>query len=350
MLAACGDGGVFLYKWSDLTAELERNSGDAADESAPTLRTVRPLPASVLRPHPSPCGLAEMNGVDYDPTSRVIYGASGDIFGGPCAWDVETGTLLGNLGSTLAPTSNNGGVSKRRNASRRGGGHNDYLHSVRVCVGGVGAHTVLTAGEDGKLGVWDGKERRLVELVDVRSSLEACPPGSTSYDGGYGGVSPSKLGLWVSSLDVSSSSSWVAVGGGVKSAGVSSITGKRSGSTGRAGVGGYVSLFSLPSRTPTSAYLTREAVYDLTYHPGLDDGSLLSVGNEAVLSQWNGADLSGGRTGRSWTGCTAGFGVVVDPYIEEDVDSAARVAVAGVGGSVDIFSHVGNRSFGLTFR
>jgi len=376
MLAACGDGGVFLYRWPDLLTELDK----ASDGSA---TTIRPTPASVLRPHPSPFGQAEINCVDYDPTSNVLYGASGDSFGGPCAWDIETGTLLGNLGSTLA-TSNSGGVGvvkgRRRNASkfssrRSGKGHCDYLHSVKVfqpSIGGVGARTVLTGGEDGKLGVWDGKERRLVELVDIRSSLGACPPNSVSYDGG--GAAPSKMlgnggigGLWVSSVDVSPSSSWVAVGGGIKSVGgvsslSSSSSGKRYGTSGKSGVsssssvGGYVSLFSLPSRTPTSAYLTRETVNDIAYHTGLADGSLLTVGNESVLSRWNGADLSGGRVGRTWMGCTAGFGLAVDPFLEAEGNSGnlsmetARVAIAGAGGSIDIFSHVGNRSFGLNFQ
>jgi len=361
-LLVCGEHGISLYKWQDTVSYVRPNytqtiSLKADMEYKPHL-LVSPFDVSL-----SSCySHAEINSMDYDDTSSTLYGASGDALG--CyKWDLESGELLGTFGRSCG--GGGGGGGGRYNQKRLVKGHHGYLHCVKVVpsVMSGGANTVLTGGEDGKMGVWNGKEGKLIELIHCKSAMDQSSSTNSGTVQTDHDETIAKWGnschIWVSALDVGTTGNWAYVCGGANqsvsgSGGVGgynrlSISSNRSsmssvgsnissssttkwGSSQPSSTGGFVSLWNLPTRTLSSAYATRETIQDVCYccSFGEDDYSkpqLVTVANEGVVSYWSPSKIE--RAGRSWLSIPSAYSVCV---------SGGEMAVGGMGETIDCFA------------
>lgn len=172
LLVASGDPGILIYKWCDFEAAIDAASKeeDEDDEDTITLskkpkcqdpqtqtnnNNIRPI--STFRPHPSPITSVEINSTSYAHAHGILFGAAGDAFG--CyRWDLASEKLLGTFGR---------GGGSSGGSSSGGGGHNchgDYLHVVKTIgedEGDVGSRCVITGGEDGNMGFWDGRDGKI---------------------------------------------------------------------------------------------------------------------------------------------------------------------------------------------
>ncbi|KAL7467062.1 hypothetical protein ACHAXS_007340, partial [Conticribra weissflogii] len=287
-------------------------------------------PVTKFRPHPSP-GLSfgeaiEINSTSYSRKDDVLYGAAGDAFG--CyQWDLETEKLLGTFGGM---SGFNRGIVRA--------GHTDYLHSVRVGEesAGAGSNCVITGGEDGNLvsgrsislytGFWDGKARRLIEMINIQSTLEKYKGLVTNEAQGKNFMSNSWSSLnngmssWVSSM--SDNGNWLAVCGGTES-GNSSMTGR-----GLPNSAGFMTLWHLPTRTFTSGCVARETLNAVMYNPTMD--LFVTGGNEGRISFWSSISLV--RERRSWSSPAVAYS------LSHDSDSGIMV-VAGLGDLLDCYVH-----------
>ena len=190
ILAVCGDIGVRMYRWKDILKAAVEVQEDREDENnqkeeeghedkirnnhrqyrrhhCGRYRQFKPL--MTLQPHPTPPHLppTEINGISTFPpkynsssntTMTTLYGAAGDAFG--CyAWDVSTGQLLGTFGDN----DNQQQQYQQQQQSNPNNNHpnSSHLHCV-TCL--PDNHTVLTGGENGIVGIWDGRTRRSVVL------------------------------------------------------------------------------------------------------------------------------------------------------------------------------------------
>ncbi|KAL9189079.1 hypothetical protein ACHAXT_011569 [Thalassiosira profunda] len=299
LLVVSGDPGVVVYRWSDFEAAIDANSDGGT--------SVVMTPVATFQPHPSPATsygeLVEINSTAYSPSDGVLYGAAGDAFG--CyQWDLASEKLLGTFGS----------------------GHRDYLHVVQTIPKheGAGTRYVVTGGEDGNMGFWDGKERKLVEMIDLKVAMDKnkglVTSNATSNSRSFGNTSTWSSGsnLWVSSMDMNGD--WLAVGGGAETSGNS--LGSRQGS----GTSGFLTLWHLPTRTFTSGCVTRESVNSVVYNSPID--SLVSGGNEGRISLWEATTLA--RKGRAWSTPSATYTMSVDP-------ESSIMVVGGSGGTLDCF-------------
>jgi len=285
-------------------------------------------PLLQLKPHPS---ILERNGVEIndtsiDNTNRWIYAAAGDLFG--CyQWDLETGQLRQTLSGGLRHQS-----------------HSDFLHSV--CAIGQGGTMVLTGGEDGNLGVWDGKVGKLVDKIDcvsamnagrapVRSDFESSEDVEASWKWGKG------QHLWISSMDIDKGGNWAAICGGAEGKGMGSGSRRKGSSTttdSTREAGGFVALWNVPTRSLISACATREHVQAVTFHESLD--RLLTCGNEPVVSYWSPSDIV--RQERAWLSSPSGFCVAVSPV-------NGVMAAGGASPNIDCFTDVGSKAFSMSF-
>lgn len=322
LLVVSGDPGVLVYKWSDFLEEIDATS-DADCECAPSRKRsmcqdpkvgessssrrspfVELRPITRFRPHPSPSfsgESVEINSTSYGKSDNVLFGAAGDAFG--CyQWDLSTGSLLGTFGGAR-------------------GGHRDYLHVVKSF-----DDCVLTGGEDGCIGFWDGKCRKLIEMVSVQSTMEknkslVTSDAAPSNTGFLGSNSSLKAGssLYVSSMDTSGN--WLAACGGSESTS-NNILSSRSSSTSA----GFMTLWHLPSRSFTSGRVTRESLNTVASNQSLD--CFVSGGNEGRISFWESASLT--RAGRSWCTPPATYTMSVDP-------ESNWMVLGGSGGKLDCF-------------
>ena len=327
-LVASGNQGVLVYRWSDILdlIDSERDAGSAGDGAPPRRRCQdppagRPEPAATFQPCPHRPTNFNSTASSGDGT---LYAAAGD---GSCCYvfDLASESLLGTFGA--------------RDDGGGGGGHTNFLHVVKALpedAAGV-SNCIITGGEDGNVGFWDGKERRLVEMVHVQSAMNErrglvtsdlpLPTPSRSY---LSGAAPASMWgnatrSWVSAADANGN--WLAVCGGAESApgggggGSGLASSSRSSGPGRCG---FASLFHLPTRTLASGRVTRECVSTVVYSEGL--GNFVTGGNEARLSFWGGTSLSS-RVGRSWTCVPAAYSLTAD--------GSSGLVVGGVGNAID---------------
>lgn len=202
--------------------------------------------------HPNPAESSiEINDVVSSLEQGHLFGAAGDAFG--CyKWDIETQKVMATYPSQ----------------------HRQYLHCLEVM---DPAH-ILTGGDDGSLSIYDVKQDKLVDQID--------------------------LGGWISSI-ASFGESWWAVGAG------------------NHGSGGWIASFHAPTRSTVAEINTRERPLALQV---LADATLLSVGNDASMHCQNIFSLE--RTKRHETCAKAGYAIAVSDNL---------VATAGVGSVVELF-------------
>lgn len=333
-LVASGNRGVLVYRWSDVLdwIDSESDGGGPDGGAAPSGRgrcqdppARRPEPAATLQP--SPHRPTNFNSA-ASPGDGTLYAAAGD---GSCyRYDLASGTLLGTLGGR------GGG------GGGRSGGRARFLHVVRALPADAACASdlVLTGGEGGDVGFWDGKERRLVGSVHVPSAMNErrglvtsdLPLPSSSRSFLVGSAAPPSIWgnatrSWVSSADANGN--WLAVCGGAESTpgGTGGTGGGLSSSSSRAsgpGRCGFASLFHLPTRTFAGGRVTRECVSAVVYSEGL--GNFVTGGNEARLSFWGGTSFSS-RVGRSWTSVPAAYALTAD--------GPSGLVVGGVGNVMD---------------
>ncbi|KAL7530262.1 hypothetical protein ACHAWF_003306 [Thalassiosira exigua] len=322
LLVVSGDPGVLLYKWRDFEAVIDARDGrDCTTAAKPKCQDpqnkkqssrqgpfVEIDPVATFQPHPSPAASfgepIEINSTSFIEQDGTLFGAAGDVFG--CyRWDLATETLLGTFGG----------------ASRYdGGGHRDYLHVVKALPeeASGGSRVVVTGGEDGNMGFWDGKTGKMIEMVNVQSVMDKNKnllTSNASASNTNRGFMSNSSSSWVSSMDANGD--WLAVCGGVESAN-NSIT-ARSGPNSS----GFLALWHLPSRKFTSGSVTRESLNAVVYNPSLD--SFVTGGNEGRISFWEPTTLV--RSGRSWCTPPSTYTISVGP----------SMLVGGVGGTLDCF-------------
>eukprot|EP00592_Proboscia_alata_P021865 CAMPEP_0194425394 /NCGR_PEP_ID=MMETSP0176-20130528/24733_1 /TAXON_ID=216777 /ORGANISM="Proboscia alata, Strain PI-D3" /LENGTH=466 /DNA_ID=CAMNT_0039235739 /DNA_START=163 /DNA_END=1566 /DNA_ORIENTATION=- len=322
-LIVSGDVGIIVYRWSDFLNHL------STEQTTTKMITIEPV--ATFHPHPSVSeqswssveaaggskhgtGHAEINSAEIDTELNVLYGASGDLFG--CyQWDLETQKLL-----TTLPCS-------------------DYLHTVRTVPstnGGCGNHTVLTGGEDGKLGIWDGKNGKLIEKMDVRLTMDANASLITSdtHNRNNGNVCwGQSSNLWLSNIDVDECGNWAVVCGGAEngSNGTPATAATPSNN-------GFLTLWNLPTRSMTSGHATRETLQSVRYNT--HNGTILTVGNEPYLSYWSYSKAN--RVGRTRLNVPSGFAIALN-----DVNGV--ICVGGSSCFVDCLANEGNCAFSLPF-
>jgi WD40 repeat protein len=292
LLVASGDPGILVYKWSAfLRAMDEHIDGNLILD-----------PITTFKPSPSPSSEftepVEINSTSYNAVDGLLYGAAGDAFG--CyQWDLRSEKLVGTFG-------------------RAWNGHSDYLHDVLSIP--TKNNLVLTCGEDGFIGFWDGKERKLIEMIDVQNTMNK-NKGSVTWqvqNKGFGFSTQqwsNGSNLWVSSME--RNGDWLAAAGGSESGNNMTL---RSGPNSP----GFFAIWHLPTRTLNSGFVTPETYNAITYNQTLD--CFVSGGNDGRVTFWD--STTGVCTGRSW--CTPSI-----TYAMSCITS--NMLVGGTGGSLDYF-------------
>jgi len=327
LLVASGDPGIVIYKWTHFEAAIAIAIDDGEACLSPKKAKCQDpssiqqpdviKPITSFQPHPSPATSfgesVEINCTSYNESDGILFGASGDVFG--CyQWDLSTERLLGTFAG----------------ASRfDGGGHRDYLHVVKaIPENGMSSRYVITGGEDGNMGFWDGKNRKLIEMINIQTSMDknkdlvTCNTTSNNRSFMSSSSTPWNNGsnLWVSSVDTRGN--WLAVCGGAENTNNISLTSRSSPST-----SGFATLWHLPSRTFTSGCVTRESLNTVVYSDSLN--CFVSGGNEGRISFWDSTTMV--HSGRSWSSPPATYTVSADP-------ESNTMVVGGSGGILDCFA------------
>ncbi|KAL7522458.1 hypothetical protein ACHAWX_007147 [Stephanocyclus meneghinianus] len=315
LLVVSGDPGVVIYKWSDFERairQIEDTSHNSEEDRprSPPIVDIRPL--TRFLPHPSPAETIEINSTAYDGFQNLLYGAAGDGFG--CyQWDLESETLLGTFGGY--------GVG-RIEANR---GHGDYLHVVKTVAEGSSGG-VMTGAEDGTMGFWNGKERKLIQMVKIQSTMDKNKRFVTGQSSNRTFMSNTSTiwnngsNLWISSMDTNGN--WLAVSGGAENVN-NGIAGR---SSAVPSTSGFMTIWHLPTRSFTSGCVTRESINTVACNPSLD--LFVTGGNEGRISYWEATKTT--RVGRSWCTPSATYDISVLP------ESGIMVA-GGSGGLLDCF-------------
>jgi hypothetical protein len=344
LLVASGEPGILMYKWSHfeaaISAGMDRENDAAASSKPkcqdPSFTTIHPpatfgtiSPVATFKPHPSPVisfgEPVEINSTSYNKADDIIVGAAGDMFG--CyQWDVATEQLLGTFA----------GVS-RSDYGRCG--HKDYLHVVKTLSGtGGGSSHYVTGGEDGNIGFWDSRTRRLVEMMNIQATMDKNKDLVTSYMNNSRGFLNSNSSPtpswnnngshtgWVSSMDTSDN--WLAVCGGLEASNNNSIITSRSSAGGFTSSSGFVTLWHLPTRTFISGCITRESMNTVVYNDCLE--CLVTGGNEGRISFWGSITALGQSRGRAWSTPSATYTISVD-------SESNSMIVGGSGAVLDRF-------------
>jgi hypothetical protein len=342
LLIACGECGVFVYDWKEIQAYItDRGTGGDATVTKNTATTPAKLkPISTMHPYPiSSLIPTEVNRISYDKVTGYLYGACGDSFGGTI-WDINTNSLLGTLGGGAL------GVDCQRGQKQQL--HNqqsNYLLTIKIADSKIDAsnHLVLTGGDNGQIGVWNRKESKLIQMINIKSALIECHTMNTNDEkrGLVFTSSDSKStfshikannssSFWVSSIDVDESCEWAVISGGIE-------YGKKSDKLDN----GYLALMNLQTRKFSTCSTTRETINDVAFHS--PSNKILSVGNNNIVSYWNQSDLSKGRIGNAWVSSPSSFSIAIQ-------NKTGMVAIAGVGNLIDCYSHHGIKSSTLKFE
>jgi len=354
-LIVSGNIGVLVYQWEHVLAKLDEAAGKYDSSSSQEesdlssiqrqTTTIHVAPVSNFKTHPSVTERqgVEVNCVSCDERNGILYGAAGDLFG--CyQWNLSTGQLIQTLSGGVV--TGFGSASSSSPSS-----HTDFLHSVRAL--SDGSATVLTGGEDGKFGIWDGKEGKLIEMIDCRSAMNKGKLSNQSTDWQQwdreGGNRPSSKTnshsiwgpghhLWVSGIDVDSGCNWAAVCGGAEGGGGNNASRNGSASDLPSNAGGFVTLWSLRTRSLVAGSATRENVQAVSYSHAFD--RMVTTGNEPIVSFRSRTDIQPQE--RAWLSSPSGFAIAVN---EEN----GVMAVGGASRRVDLFTDVGNKTLSMTF-
>jgi hypothetical protein len=239
-------------------------------------------PMANFRPWPSALeDRIEINDVQL--CGSHLFGAAGDAFG--CyKWNLETQQLL---------------------TTYRSPGHG-YMHSVEVVPNNSGgpSNLLLTGGEDGILGIWDRNQDKLVDKIDMANVSDAASSKSQSR-------AKKPTSRWISSVLPRDENWWTVAGGTEK--------------------GGFLSTFHAPTRSLIASIETHETPQNLAFC----NNAIVSVANESVVSHWNPLSLE--RTHRVWCGPPSAYAAAVAPD--------GKLAVAGVGNTVDLFENATQKTF-----
>jgi hypothetical protein len=211
-----------------------------------------------------------------------LFGAAGDAFG--CyKWDLETQKLL---------------------TTYRSPGHG-YMHSVEVVPNNSGgpSNLLLTGGEDGILGIWDRDKDKLVDKIDMANVPDSSAKSQSR--------AKKQTSRWISSVLPRDENWWTVAGGTEK--------------------GGFLSTFHAPTRSLIASIETHETPQNLAFC----NNAIVSVANESVVSHWNPLSLE--RTHRVWCGPPSAYAAAVAPD--------GKLAVAGVGNTVDLFENATQKTF-----
>ena len=311
LLFVSGDEGVLVFHWDDLLSQ-----GVSGKTTVP--------PISKFQPYPSPySSYVEVN--DMCVHGEYLYAAPGDSFG--CyKWNLETEQLVTIYKTSLA--NNNNGIG--------------YLHTVSSAATKTNSsNLILTGGEDGILSIWDAQQDRLVESIDMSSHTSKDDHHQSSK-----GLSPSGIGKMrstsasgakrlISTSAVVDENWWVVAGGSGSS--ISSFPSRQwQRQQKRTSENGYIATLYAPTRQVIKTVDTRESIKQIDLlcedHSDPTTTTLLSVGNESVVSQWHPVSLE--RTKRVPTSLACSYGIAVS-------NTSDYVAIAGVGDYVDLYTQNG---------
>jgi hypothetical protein len=206
-------------------------------------------------------------------------------------------------------------------------------------------------------GVWDGKEGRLIEMMDCLSTMNSEQASMRSdfdvdssvlEDNNTSTSSPWKWEkrshLWISSMDVDSGGNWAAICGGAD--GGSTIRQKNDNSNASssaaipdANAKGFVTLWNVPTRSLISACATRDYIQAVSFHDAFD--RIVTVGNEPIVSFWSRSPtVPVSRQERAWLSSPSGFTLSVNP------DNGV-LAAGGASNGMDCYTDVGNKAFSM---
>lgn len=314
LLVASGDPGILIYKWSHFEDAISSilSSKPQCQYPSSAISIPKVTPITTFHPHPSPSAhygeSVEINCTSYNKSDNVLYGAAGDMFG--CyQWDMPTEKLLGTFGGSCR--------------FDRGIGHTDYLHVVKSIADNAslpGSQCVITGGEDGNMGWWDGKSRKLIEMVNMQKVIDKnrdiFSPNPAPNSRSYWNIGTNSL--WVSSMNTNSN--WLAVCGGSECSNNSITSRAPTGSTSS----GFVALWHLPTRTCTSGCITRENLNSVVYNQSLD--CFVTGGNEGRISFWEPTTMV--RSSRSWSTPPATYSISAESNM---------MVVGGASGKLDLF-------------
>ncbi|DAZ99714.1 TPA: hypothetical protein N0F65_000892 [Lagenidium giganteum] len=274
-----GDQDFRTWRWADIQQALQ----DPASASAPQPVGIYTLDRKAIGFRGAMAAFNETNDIAVVANKQHVFLAGGD--NNAHEWDLQAERCV-----------------------RQYEAHDDYLHAVQYL-----NHTqeLVTASEDGTVGVWDTRSNTTPEILRPQPTQESKANRQTS--------SGSSTALWASSLAMDSSETWLACGGGRK----------------KSTTEGFISMWHLPSRVPVHFTETPSNVHDLAFH----HTSLLTVGNEPSMKKWNRSSGALLATAHSTLPC-AQFCVV-----DQATD---MIAVGGAAPLVDVFMMPGVVSFTLS--
>lgn len=364
LLITCGECGVYVYCWDDIWSVLSNKNNTTAStfttkNAATTILEMKPI--SVMHTHPTASSVqlpTEVNRISYDEVNSYLYGASGDFFGG-YIWDINTSSLLGTLGRNTGIKGRVLEQQQHRNSSRHRDGcgyHLNYLHTIKAVSSthSPSNHLVLTGDDGGKIGIWNGKDQKLIQMIDCKSAIMECY-GNGSGNGSDGEMTPpiggkfatsdkdstlkhiNDASMWVSSLDVDESCQWSVIGGGIEHGHQlmreSSYLSKQLDN-------GFLALMNLQTRTLCTFGMTYENIHDVAFNE--NSKRIVSVGNHNAVSFW-GHDLSQGRVGHASVSSPSSYTIGIQKA------QGGMIAVGGVGLIIDCYSQFGTKSSTLNF-
>lgn len=341
-MSVCGDHGISIYLWEDIVAKLSQTQTKKSMNNVQIIENIKPI--SQYKAYPSISirssalgnnssnnnilcsNTPEINYTAVDESRNVIYGASGDLFG--CyQWDLESGKLL----STLSSASSSKGSKKH---------HEDYLHAICAVPGSSGQ--VLTAGEDGKVGWWDAKQNKVVEMISCREVIPEYlkqPLLGKNAHFWVSGITPDR-GSVPNIMDGGEiTTNWACFCGGIEK----NVQNQRNNNENE----GFLAMWNLPTRTITSAHTTKENIQSVEFF----NDRIVTIGNENVVTYWS-AYARQKYQDRVWCTPSSCFGIGVDDFelSSSNNSSSRRFAVCGKGNMIDCFSDTGHRSFGVSLQ
>ena len=298
-VVAAGNGGVWLYLWKQDIQPLLLLNGSKQNNKSHLPTSLAPRLHFSL--HPS----AYESEVEVNDTcihnGRFLYGAAGDAFG--CyKWDLLSEQLVTTYG-------------QQQPASSRQRG---YLQAVQIV---PQSNLLLAGGHEGVLGLYDIEKDQAVDRLDIGETLLSSNGGGTnsavlgSYTARRRSSAAPTQQQWISSIVIRDENWWTVAGGIGKS-----HPQKKN---------GFVSTWHGPTRSLISIVETRERPQKLALY-GKNNEAILSVANEGFVSHYEDS-LSLANNLPMRVRCEAPSAYAVEVALDQ------RIAVAGVGGCVNIY-------------